>query len=184
MFRRRPLRPLRQRLLGRGLRPGVAVPQPVRRAMRLWEEGRFAEAAEAFEDLSRGAEEEGRLFQAANLLSQAARCYLRLEDVDAAHERVLRALDLFQRAGRAGAARRLLERTIAVLREKGREDQARALERELSQLPAAPSRPVGRRGELPGKCLQCGGPIKEAEVTWVGSSSAECPYCGSVVKAE
>jgi hypothetical protein len=72
---------------------------------------------------------------------------------------------------------------VKVLREKGRNAEAEALERELSQMPA-PARPGGRRGELPGKCSQCGGPVKENEVTWVGTNSAECPYCGSVVKAE
>lgn len=166
------------------MRPGVSVPEPVRRAMRLWEEGRFEEAAGAFDDLSQRAEERGRLFQAANLSAQAARCHLRLEDVDAAYERGLRALDLFKRAGRPLAARRLVERMIGVLREKGRESDAQALERDLSQLPAAPTGPGAHRGGLPGKCPQCGGPIEESETTWVGPSAAECSYCGSVVKAE
>jgi tetratricopeptide (TPR) repeat protein len=183
MFRRRPVGPLRPRRFGRLMRPGPTVPEPVRRAMRLWEEGRYSEAAGAFDHLSQGAEERGQLFQAANLSAQAARCYLILEDVDAAYEKGLRALDLFKRAGRPGAARRLVEKMIGVLREKSREGEVQALERELSQLPS-PVGSDGHRGELPGKCEQCGGPIKESETTWIGPSSAKCPYCGSVVKAE
>ena len=159
------------------------MPEPVRRAMRLCEEGQFEEAARAFDDLAQGAEERGRLFQAANLSAQAARCYLSLDDLDAAYERGLRALDLFKRAGRPGAARRLVERMVKILREKGRLAEAEGLEGELSRLPA-PVRPGMRRGELPGKCLQCGGPIKESETTWIGPSSAECPYCGSILKAD
>ena len=158
-------------------------PEPLKRAMMLFEQGKFEEAAEAFNELARAAEENGRIFQAANLTAQAARCYMRLDDLDAAYERGMKALDLFKRAERPGAARRLAERMVKVLREKGRQAEAEALERELKQMPA-PERAGVHRGELPGKCPQCAGPIKETEVTWVGRNSAECPYCGSVVKAE
>jgi len=37
---------------------------------------------------------------------------------------------------------------------------------------------------LPGKCPQCGGPLRSDEVDWIDAQSAECPYCGSVVQAE
>jgi ferric-dicitrate binding protein FerR (iron transport regulator) len=116
-------------------------------------------------------------------MAQAARCYLKLDDVDTAYDRGQKALDLFKRSERPAAARRLAERMVKALRDKGREAEAAALERELEQMPA-PARAGGRRGELPGKCMQCGGPVRETEVTWVGASSAECPYCGSVIKAE
>lgn len=165
------------------MRPVAPVAEALRRAVRLLDEGKFGEAAEAFEKLSQGAEDTGGLFRAGDLAAQAARCYVNLDDLDKAYEMALKALDLFKRAGRPGAARRLGERVARTLREKGRESQAEALERELSQLPA-PGRPEMRRGELPGKCPQCGGPIREAETTWLGPSSAGCPYCGSVVKAQ
>ncbi len=176
----RPLRPLRQRrpMPGRG-----PIPEPLRRAMSLFEEGKYEEAGQAFENLAQGAEERGKLLRAGHLSAQAARCYLKLDDVDTAYDRGKKALDLFKRAERPAAARRLAERMVKALKEKGRQAEAEALERELEQMPA-PERPGVRRGELPGKCSQCGGPVREAEVTWVGPSSAECPYCGSVIKAE
>ena len=149
--------------------------------MRLLDDGKFEEAAQAFENLAQEAEERGKIFQATHLTAQAARCYVRLEDIVQAYERGKKALDLFKRADRPGAAKRLGERMVQILRNKGRQAEAEALERELQQLPA-PERP--RRGQLPGKCPQCGGPIKESEADWVGPSSAECPYCGSVVTAE
>ena len=151
--------------------------------MRLFEQGEFGEAADAFDNLAQDAEEKGRLVQAAHLTARAARCHLQLDDVDAAYERGMKALDLFKQAERPGAARRMGERMAKALKDRGRQAEAEALERELKELPA-PSRPGMRRGELPGKCPQCGGPVKESEATWVGPSSAECPYCGSVVKAE
>jgi hypothetical protein len=149
--------------------------------MRLFEQGEFEEAAEAFDNLAQEAQDRGMVFQAANLTIQSARCHLRLDDLDSAYDRGMKGLELFKLAERPGAGKRLGERMVKILREKGRD--AEALQRELGQLPIAPRAAAGR-GELPGKCPQCGGPIKEAEVNWVGRSSAECPYCGSVVKAE
>jgi tetratricopeptide (TPR) repeat protein len=151
--------------------------------MALFEKGKFEEAAQAFDDLAQGAEEEGMLLRAGNLMAQASRCYLKLDDIDTAYDRGIKALDLFKRGERPAAARRVAERMAKALKEKGRQAEADELERELEQMPA-PARPGARRGDLPGKCHQCGGPIREAEATWVGPSSAECPYCGSVIKAE
>jgi thioredoxin-like negative regulator of GroEL len=185
MFRRRRLRPLRRarRVGPAAARPRRPVPEPVRRAMGLFEKGKFEEAAQAFEELAQGAEDRGMLFRAGNLMGQASRCYLELDDVDTAYDRGKKALDLFKSAERPAAARRVTERMVKALKDKGRQAEAEALERELKQMPM-PARAAGRRGELPGKCSQCGGPIREAEATWVGPSSAECPYCGSVIKAE
>jgi tetratricopeptide (TPR) repeat protein len=151
--------------------------------MSLFDQDKFEEAAQAFENLAQEAEERGEIFRAAHLTAQAARCYVRLENTDQAYDRAKKALDLFNRADRPGAAKRLGKRMVQILRRKGRHAEAEALERELQQLPA-PELARARRGELPGKCPHCGGPIKESEADWVGPSSAECPYCGSVVKAE
>ena len=43
---------------------------------------------------------------------------------------------------------------------------------------------LARRGKLPAKCSSCGGPLKPDEVSWAGPDTAECPYCGGLVKAE
>lgn len=150
--------------------------------MRLFEQGRFAEAAEAFDDLTQEAEERGMLFQAANLTLQAARSYMRLDNLDLAYDRAMKGLELFKRSGQPVAVRQPV-RLVEILRQRGRDAEAEALERELKQLPVAMP-PGAARGELPGKCPQCGATIKGSEVAWIGPSSAECPYCGSVVKAE
>lgn len=150
--------------------------------MWLFEQGEFAQAAEAFDHLAQEAEERGMLFQAANLTLQAARAYMRLDNLDLAYDRAMKGLELFKRSGQPVAVRQP-ERLVEILRQRGRHSEAEALEREMQDfLIAMP--PGARRGELPAKCPQCGAPIKESEVAWVGPSSAECPYCGSVVKAE
>ena len=40
-----------------------------------------------------------------------------------------------------------------------------------------------KRDWLPAKCPQCGAPISAAEVRWTGDTTADCPYCGSNLKA-
>jgi len=37
---------------------------------------------------------------------------------------------------------------------------------------------------LPTNCPGCGGPIRSDEVEWTDDATAECPYCGSAVRAE
>jgi Zn finger protein HypA/HybF involved in hydrogenase expression len=37
---------------------------------------------------------------------------------------------------------------------------------------------------LPTNCPGCGGPIRSDEVEWADEVTAECPYCGSAVRAE
>lgn len=150
--------------------------------MKLFQQGKFEEAAEAFDSLAQEAEGKGMLFQAANLTLQAARSYMRLDNLDLSYDRAMKGLELFKRSGRPVAVRQPV-RLAEILRQRGRNAEAEALERELKQLPVAMP-PGATRGELPGTCPQCGASIKASEVAWVGPSSAECPYCGSVIKAE
>jgi hypothetical protein len=37
---------------------------------------------------------------------------------------------------------------------------------------------------LPTNCPGCGGPIRSDEVEWADELTAECPYCGSAVRAQ
>jgi hypothetical protein len=37
---------------------------------------------------------------------------------------------------------------------------------------------------LPIHCPGCDGPIRSDEVEWADDATAECPYCGSAVRAE
>jgi len=53
-----------------------------------------------------------------------------------------------------------------------------------ARLGPRPRPPLAARGTLPGKCPNCGAPIKPDEVKWFGRDSAECPHCGTVVTAQ
>ena len=163
----------------------------LRRARRRIEQADPAEAAAAFEKKAQAAEEQGMWDKAGDLHLEAARCYLQLDDIDRADDHGLKALQLFIQARRLGKVRRLVPRMMAVLHRKGYHDEAEKLRREVDALLGAPpgERAIPRggravqRGSLPAKCPSCGGPIRSDEVNWVDSHSAECAYCGGIVKA-
>jgi tetratricopeptide (TPR) repeat protein len=163
----------------------------LRRARRRMERADPAEAAAILEEKARAAEEQGMLDKAGDLHLEAARCYLQLDDIDRADDHGLKALQLFIQARRPGKVRRLVPRMMAVLHRKGYHDEAEKLRQEvdtlLGTLPRERAIPWGgravQRGSLPAKCPSCGGPIRSDEVNWIDSYSAECAYCGSIVKA-
>ena len=202
MFRRRPLgrRPLGRR---RPL-PGPGAPLPHRplpsrarraltRANRLMAGGQWAEAANIFERLAEAARNRGMFVRAAHLILQASRARLAADDIDAALEHTREGLRLFVRGGRAGSVPVILSRITTALRDKGYGAQADALEREVTQvleemgLSPEAGRHVPqagkRRGTLPAHCDGCGAPLIPDEVEWHDVHTAECPYCGTVIKA-
>jgi hypothetical protein len=182
--------------------------QILARAHRLFDRGEFAEAAPIFDRLARGADERGMLNRAGDLYLQSARCHLEMGEAAVAVERGKQALRLFGRAGLFGKIERLLPRMVEALQEKGYQAEAAALRQEvearLAEVPPERRAPPGARPAawpsaarpalsiaegpmarraLPAKCSACGGPVKPDDVTWLDSQTAECPYCGSVLKA-
>jgi len=174
--------------------------QILARASRLFDQGKFAEAAPIFDRLADGAAQRGMLNRAGDLYLQSARCHLEMGKAALAVERGEKALRLFGRAGRMGKIERFMPPMVEALQEKGYQAEAEALQQEvearLAEVPpgrrpppgARPAgwppaaRPMARRGELPARCSACGAPIKPDDVTWLDPDSAECPYCGSVLK--
>jgi hypothetical protein len=170
------------------------------RANRLFNQGKFVEAALIFDRLAKGAAERGMLNRAGDLYLQSARCHLETGKATLAVERGKHALRLFGRASLFGKIERLMPRMVEALQDKGYQAEAAALRQEVeARLAEAPpgrrpmpgARPVGwppfveppaARRQLPAKCSACGAPIKPDDVTWLDSQSAECPYCGSVLK--
>jgi len=193
MFRRRPRRPFRRPLR----RPPPPIPPRVRRALaeahRAMERGQFGRAAAIFGGLADEARDRGAFAAAARTALQAAWAYLSADQVEAALERGRQGLRFLVRSGQVGRVPAALNRMEQALREKGYEAEAEALRREVEErlgeaglsLEEARARAlrVPRRGELPAKCPACGGPLRPDEVEWHDAQTAECPYCGSVVKA-
>jgi hypothetical protein len=46
-----------------------------------------------------------------------------------------------------------------------------------------PAQAAEARGSLPGRCEGCGAPLVPGDVIWHDTRTAECPYCGAVIKA-
>lgn len=151
----------------------------------------LAEAAAILAERAQAAEEQEMWDRAGDLHLEAARCYLQMDDMDRADDHGLKALQLFIQAQRPGKVRRLVPRMMAVLHRKGYHDEAEKLRQEvdalLGALPGERAIPWGeravQRGSLPAKCPSCGGPIRSDEVNWIDPYSAECTYCGGIVKA-
>jgi len=173
--------------------------QMLLRANRLFDQGEFAEAAPIFERLAESAVERGMLNRAGDLYLQSARCHLEAREVTLAVERGKQALHLFGQAGLIGKIERLMPRIVEALQAKGYQAEAEALQQEvearLAEIPPERRAPPGARPaawpfaargmarrELPAKCSACGGPVKPDDVTWLDAQTAECPYCGSVLK--
>ena len=204
MFRhfRRLRRPLRRPpgrrpppAIGRRPPPPPEVIRALRQAHAAMESSRFTEAAEIFRRLADEAAERDMPVRAADLNLQTARALWAAGQTAAAVERVLLAIRLLIQGHRAERVPRVLEKTTAVLRQKGYSAEADRLEREGTQIieaaglswehlrrqGAAGSAAV-RRGTLPAHCSGCGAPLLPDEVEWHADDTAECPYCGAIIK--
>ncbi len=186
----RPRRPFRPRPPRRPPHRPPPLPPAVLEAERLMRDGQFASAAARFEGLAQKARERARPGAAAHLYLRAARCYVEVDDVERADACAERAIHLFIEARQPARVRQVLPRVLAALERHGRHADAERLRREVEEafqgMEALPGRtpPAAQRGQLPAKCPSCGGPLKPDEVAWSDPHTAECPYCGSVVKAE
>lgn len=193
MFGRRgrmgPLRPRPMRRLARAV--GLLEPRPrqmINQAHALEAAGRHAEAAALFAQIADGAAERGMLDRAGNLSLQASRCMLNGGDTAEAVARARTGLNWLVQAGRGHRAAMSLRMAADALRAKGHAAEAAALEKEFASLAQAAGEPAedepAAHGRLPTKCSNCGGPLRPDDVDWIDDATAECPYCGSGVRAE
>lgn len=193
--RRRPFlgrRPFRRPLPGKPL--AAKLREILMRANRLMAEGQFAEAAAIYERLYQEGMERGFVGRAADLALQAARARLAAGDIQVALGHAKEALRLLARSDRIGRIPRVLSKMTARLREMGYAAQADELEQEAERIMGeaglslaeaeqqAPQMPE-RHGTLPAKCDGCAAPVFPDEVEWHDAQTAECPYCGTILKA-
>ena len=173
--------------------PVPAVRDALTRANRLMADGRYAEAAAIFQRLSHEAQQRGLIVRAGDLAFQAARAWFRAGDIEAALEWACKGIRSLIQGGRPDRAERVLFRITAALREKGYETQADQLEQEVKQVleeVVVPGQVVQqadpvpkRRAALPATCGGCASPLIPDEVEWHSADTAECLYCGSIIKA-
>ncbi len=168
-------------------RQGPSVPPALHRAHRLMDEGNYAEAALAFHDLAKKAEE---MFP-----ERAPFLY-----IEAGHAATLNGagkkavayfrsgLTLLGTQQRHHRLRKAGRRIAAGVRERGFNTEADEVESVVetnatvwgkADAPTSKERPI-----LPTHCPSCGAAVRSDEVEWVDDLTAECDYCGSPVRAE
>jgi predicted RNA-binding Zn-ribbon protein involved in translation (DUF1610 family) len=158
------------------------------------EDGEFARAAPLFDRLAVEARRQGMPIRSANLALRAAQAYLAQDDVDVALDRILRVIRVLARHGRAERVGRIVTRADDELRGRGYDAQADELAEfaegvlgetglSLDNLKtSSAARATEAHGSLPARCVGCGAPLAPDDVTWHDAQTAECPYCGTVIK--
>lgn len=172
MFRRprRPMRPIMGRIPGQA----AAHQQMLRRAFQAQESDDPAALAKTFSELAAQAARNGHPRQAANLHAQSAHRWLDANNIENAQTQADLALSVFKELG---MKKRLLEfqtRFEAHKQQPGKIMNDN-MEDEKRTKPAASL-------SLPSFCSQCGAPLRSDEVEWIDQQSAECGFCGSVIK--
>lgn len=171
----------------RPLRRGIVanVPPALRHANRLYADGRFLDAAIAFEELAHGAELRG-IPQAAQLYMAAGRCRLELRQPDLAVKNFKRGLSMLAGQGRPILIQRAEQHCISDLSKKGYLQEANEINQMVKGfLPEAVEiekpETASPLVHLPAVCPSCGGTLRSDEVDWIDDNSAECPWCGSSI---
>jgi len=183
MFRRRGF----ARPMARAFAPDI--PPALRRANQLMARGDYPGAAQAFEVLARGAVARNGP-RAPMLLIQAGRMRILAGQVPMGMIHLKQGLGLFAARGQWQRFNNAGLRVSAELSQHGLIEQAGQIEATLkANLPAGfiPGLGIGTQKTkrvLPTNCHGCGGPLHADEVEWTDEITAECPYCGSAVRAE
>lgn len=166
--------------------------QMLQQANALMTGGHPDEAARLYDELAQLAEARALPQRAARLNIQAARAWLAAGDAVTAVRRAERGLEVAIGLGYGLRAGQIASRLITEMRARGYAQAADELSRHLqAQLSRAgidatalgqPEPSASRHGSLPARCSACGAPLRPDEVDWVDATSAECPYCGTIVK--
>jgi hypothetical protein len=182
MFRRSFGRPVRRPMIGN-------IPPALQRANQLMAASQYEAAAEIFEQFARGALARNGP-RAPWFFLQAGQARLQAGQVPAGMAHLQQGLSLFVARGQFQKLYTAGMRFVAELKARGLSAEAKQIEDYLkTTLPAGFTAGPGTGMEkpkpvLPTNCHGCGGPIRSDEVEWVDEVTAECPYCGSAVRAE
>lgn len=175
-----------------GLRGGPLSGGPLaqlQRANRLMMEGRFVDAGDLLAQLAGGAQSRSHPRRAAELHARAAHSYADGSQEQPALAQAKSALTLFLQHQMAHRAPVFLSNITRKFTDKGMASAADSLQREFgSRVGPLPAEAQGGgstpHGVLPTACPQCGAPLNPQEVDWVDSSTAECRFCGSMVRTQ
>jgi hypothetical protein len=162
--------------------------QTLKQANRLVANGQPGQAAPLFAEVAGEMEATNHPRRAANLHAQAAHTYADSHNPQAALAQARAALTLFIQNQMVQRTPIFYSNITRKLTNQGMPKAAAALVNEfgarVGPVPAPVTPAAGQRGRLPTNCSKCGAPIHADEINWVDTSTIECNYCGSLIRAE
>jgi len=168
----------------------LTVPQieVLAKANQMAEAGNPAGAAPLFAELARELDVL-RPRQAANLHARAAHAYADAGNAQSALMQARTGLSMFIQYRMVDRSPMFYANITRKLNNKGMKGAATAIQNEFGGkvgiLPPQHQSPAGsamRRGILPTNCPKCGGPTHSDGMSWVDSQTAECEYCGTLIR--
>ena len=156
-------------------------------ANQLLTQGKPGQAAPLFAKLAE-VESANHPRRAANLHAQAAHAFADNQQGPAALIQARAALRLFLKYQMNQRTPMFYANITRKLNNKGMKNAADTLISEfgsrITALPAPVSSIVQKHGIIPTNCPKCGAPVHGDQAKWVDSNTAECQYCGSLVRSE
>ena len=159
------------------------IPPILQEANMAFEKGEYGRAAERYENIARAADLRGRP-RAAILLLQAGRARALAGQAPLAIPSLRRGLEILAERGQFQRLHQAGTRIIAELHERDLEVEATNIEILLGTLlpDSFSAEPEAKRPAISTHCSSCGAPLHSDEVEWLDDVTAECGYCGSLVR--
>jgi hypothetical protein len=180
-----------RRLRNQAMKPDPLDPgqlQLLTQANQLVAGGQPAQAAPLFARLAGVMETSNHQRRAANLHAQAAHAYADSQAEQSALAHARSAMSLFVQYQMVRRTPVFYANITRKLNAHGMQAAAQVLAKEFgAQVGALPaSAPAGSQahGNLPTNCPKCGAPLHSSEASWVDAVTAECDYCGAMIRAE
>jgi hypothetical protein len=169
----------------------------LQQANQLMANGNAGQAAPLFAQLAAQMETSNHPRRAANLHARAAHAFADSQAGQLALVQARSALNLFISNGMGLRAPTFFSNITRKMGNHGMQIAASSLQQEYAgrlragplmrrrqggPAGAAPAAPA--HGTLPTSCPKCGAPVHGGEANWVDNNTAECDYCGALLRAE
>lgn len=146
-------------------------------------DGEYARAAELFEQVARTVEDQGSP-RASNLYLRAGHSRILAKQELLGIPSIRRGLELLAKSRKYQKLHQAGTKAMADLKSCGLSDEAAIIQKWLksilTEVPTA-QLPV-RHPILPSQCPSCAAPLRPDDVEWLDKETAECGYCGNVVR--
>ena len=151
-----------------------------------FESGRYIDAGVIFENIARMAASHNGP-RAPRFYLQAGRSFLYGGNIEHGMALLENSRNLFIQYGRTEVIPLIILNLQAELQQMGLLEQSKQVAQWAVGLPIprqSPGSAVNKHSLLPLKCPSCGGPVIPLDTIWLDDNTAECVYCGSLIRGE